>query len=162
MVWLLLALSIVKWPILADSQISKSMAYNQKCYLGGNPCPIEKMEDSFRKWCAIVTTIKTMKGYEWGFQFKGSRLFHFCYPMSCDCEISLKISIWPDIESEWDSTNGLLDYRCHFQPALNMLGQDLEYLKILLQDVEIVPPCFNNKLTQLGTVWNHWILQVIS
>jgi hypothetical protein len=64
MVSLLLALSTVKWPTLADSQISKCMAYNKKCYLDGNTCPIKKVEDSFPKRHAIVTTTKTMKSYE--------------------------------------------------------------------------------------------------
>jgi hypothetical protein len=43
---------------------------------------------------------------------------------------------------------------------LNTLEQHLEYgyLKILPQDFKIVLPCFNNQLTQLGTVWNHGFL----
>jgi hypothetical protein len=64
MVSLLLALSTVKWPTLVDSQISKSMAYNQKRYLDSNTCPIKKVEDSFPKRHTIVTTMKTMKSYE--------------------------------------------------------------------------------------------------
>jgi len=64
MVSLLVALSKVKWPTLVDSQISKLTAYNQKCYLDGNTCPIKKVQDSFRKRHTIMVTTKTMKGYE--------------------------------------------------------------------------------------------------